>query len=284
MKCFVNGVSGQLGYEVVRELKQRGFTDILAVDVNALDITKEKDVLHMIETYKPDVIFHCAAFTAVDKAESMEKEAYEVNVSGTKYLVRAAQKVGAKIIYVSTDYVFDGTKEGLYEIEDTPNPQNIYGKTKLEGENIVREYPKHFIARTSWVFGIHGNNFIKTMLHLSETKKEINVVNDQFGSPTYAIDLARTLVDMSLTEEYGTYHINNSAFCSWAEFATFIFETAGKKVKVNGIPTEEYPTPAKRPLNSRLSKKALTDHGFDLLPTWKNATERYIEELEKENI
>lgn len=279
MKFFINGVNGQLGFDIVRELEKRGYKEYLATTKEDLDITNKKEVLKTIQDYKPDIIFHCAAYTAVDKAENDKENAYKINVTGTENILLAAQKIGAKIIYVSTDYVFDGTKDGLYEVNDSTNPINIYGQTKLKGEEIVKKYPKHFIARTSWVFGIHGHNFVKTMLKLSETKTEVRVINDQFGSPTYTVDLAKALVDLSLSTHYGTYHINNSGFCSWAEFADFIFKTCHKNVTVHAIPTSEYKTDAKRPMNSKLSKKSLSDHGFSLLPDWKDATKRYIEEL-----
>lgn len=284
MRFLITGTSGQLGYDIIRELQKRNYNEYLGVGKEEMDITNEESVMKTITEYKPDIIFHCAAYTAVDRAEDCKEEAYAVNVEGTKNIVNGAKKVNAKIIYISTDYVFDGTKEGLYEIEDPVNPQSIYGKTKLEGENLVKTYANHFIVRTSWVFGIHGNNFVKTMLRLSESKEELSVVKDQVGSPTYTVDLAKALVDIALTEKYGTYHINNEGYCSWAEFAKTIFKVNHRNVKVNPIPTSEYKTKATRPLNSKLSKKALTENGFSLLPSFEDALERYKEELEKESI
>lgn len=281
-RYLITGVKGQLGYDVIRELNQRGIYDILAVDVEDMDITNKRIVDKIINEYKPEVVFHCAAWTNVDGAEDNKEACYKVNVTGTKNITDACRNVGAKLIYISTDYVFGGDKEGLYEVTDPVNPKSVYGETKVESENIVRNYEKSFIVRTSWVFGINGKNFIRTMLRLAETNKEINVVGDQFGSPTYTVDLAKLLVDMSETEKYGTYHANNSGYCSWAEFAKYIFESNNKDTKVNAIPTNEYPTKATRPLNSRLSKKSLVENGFEELPSWENAVDRYNQELNEE--
>ena len=209
-RYLVTGVKGQLGYDIVRELNNRGEYDILAVDVDQMDITNREQVLEIVKEYKPDVIFHCAAWTAVDKAEDMEDVVTNVNVNGTKNLVDASLEVGAKIVYMSTDYVFDGTKDTPYLEDDSANPKSVYGKTKYLGEEEVRRNPNHFITRISWVFGINGNNFIKTMLKLSNTKTDLNVVNDQIGSPTYTVDLAKLLVEMAETDKYGTYHVNKN--------------------------------------------------------------------------
>ena len=282
MKILVTGVNGQLGYELVKELNNKGYTDILAVDKDEMDITDEKKVKEIILGYKPDVIFHCAAWTAVDKAEDEKEACYNVNVNGTKYISEAAKEIDAKLIYISTDYVFDGTKEGLYEIDDEVNPKSVYGETKYEGEQLVRQNNlKHFIVRISWVFGVNGNNFIKTMLKLAETRNELTVVADQFGSPTYTVDLAKLLVEMSETEKYGTYHANNEGYCNWAEFAEYIFKVNNKEVNVKHITSEEYPQKAYRPRNSKLSKQSLDDNGFNRLPSWENAVERYSKELKK---
>ena len=284
MKFFITGVNGQLGYDVKRELLERGYTDILAPTRVDLDITNEDAVKKMIREYRPSVIFHCAAYTAVDKAEEEQEKCYQVNVLGTKYLTEAAKEVGAKIIYISTDYVFDGTKEGLYQIEDKVNPVNYYGKTKYLGENFVREYDNHIIVRISWVFGINGKNFIRTMLNLAESHKELNVVCDQIGSPTYTKDLAGLLVNMFLSNVKGLYHVTNEGYCSWYEFAEFIFKESRKKVKVHPILTKDYKTIAKRPLNSKLSKESLDDIGMKRLPEWQDAVKRYIRELKKEGV
>lgn len=282
MKILVTGVNGQLGYELVKELKNKGYTDILAVDKDEMDITNKDMVNKVIKNYHPDVIFHCAAWTAVDKAEDEKEACYNVNVNGTKYISEAAKEIDAKLIYISTDYVFDGTKEGLYEIDDEVNPKSVYGETKYEGEQLVRQNNlKHFIVRISWVFGINGNNFIKTMLKLAETRNELTVVADQFGSPTYTVDLAKLLVEMSETEKYGTYHANNEGYCNWAEFAEYIFKINNKEVNVKHITSEEYPQKAYRPRNSKLSKQSLDDNGFNRLPSWEDAVERYSKELKK---
>lgn len=284
MKFFITGVNGQLGYDVKRELLERGYTDILAPTRVDLDITNEDAVKKMIREYRPSVIFHCAAYTAVDRAEEEQEKCYQVNVLGTKYLTEAAKEVGAKIIYISTDYVFDGTKEGLYQIEDKVNPVNYYGKTKYLGENFIREYDNHIIVRISWVFGINGKNFIRTMLNLAESHKELNVVCDQIGSPTYTKDLAGLLVNMFLSNVKGLYHVTNEGYCSWYEFAEFIFKESRKKVKVHPILTKDYKTIAKRPLNSKLSKESLDDIGMKRLPEWQDAVKRYIRELKKEGV
>ena len=284
MKFFITGVNGQLGYDVKRELLERGYTDILAPTRVDLDITNEDAVKKMIREYRPSVIFHCAAYTAVDKAEEEQEKCYQVNVLGTKYLTVAAKEVGAKIIYISTDYVFDGTKEGIYQTDDKVNPVNYYGKTKYLGENFVREYDNHIIVRISWVFGINGKNFIRTMLNLAESHKELNVVCDQIGSPTYTKDLAGLLVNMFLSNVKGLYHVTNEGYCSWYEFAEFIFKESRKKVKVHPILTKDYKTIAKRPLNSKLSKESLDDIGMKRLPEWQDAVKRYIRELKKEGV
>ncbi|MCI8548303.1 MAG: dTDP-4-dehydrorhamnose reductase [Bacilli bacterium] len=286
MKSLVTGVSGQLGYDIVKKLKEQGLNDIFAPTSKEFDITNHEQVINYILEKKPDVIFHCAAYTAVDKAEKEEDKAYKVNAIGTKNIVEAAKVVDAKIIYISTDYVFDGTKEGQYEMDDETNPQNIYGKTKLQGEKEALKYLRHFIVRISWVFGINGNNFVKTMLKLAETKTELNVVKDQIGSPTYTVDLAELLIAMAQTEKYGIYHATNENYCSWAEFAEYIFKTNNKNVTVNKVTTEEYlkltgTTQAYRPKNSKLSKKTLEENFF-LLPSWEDAINRYSKELQKQ--
>lgn len=282
MKCLVTGINGQLGHDVVKELEHKGYKDIYGVDKNDLDITNHDEVISYVNNIQPDVIFHNAAYTQVDNAEDEKEICYNVNVIGTKNLVEAARNVDAKIIYISTDYVFSGTGTTPYEVDDEKNPQNYYGKTKYEGELEVEKYPKHFIVRTSWVFGINGKNFVKTMLRVSKDKQEVSVVSDQIGSPTYTVDLANLLVTMAETEKYGTYHANNEGYCSWAEFTEYIYKTNNINTKVKHISTSEYKTKAVRPLNSRLSKKSLINNGFKLLPTWQDAIDRYNIELSKE--
>jgi dTDP-4-dehydrorhamnose reductase len=232
----------------------------------------------------PDVIFHCAAYTAVDKAEENIDTCTKVNVDGTRNIAEAAKEIGSKLIYISTDYVFDGTKDGIYEVNDTPNPKSIYGLTKYKGELEALKNDKTYVVRVSWVFGINGKNFVKTMIKLSETRNEVNVVNDQIGSPTYTVDLSRLLVDMAETDKYGLYFATNENYISWADFAKLIFDVMGIEMKVNPVSTKEYlasmtNTIAERPMNSRLSKQKLIDNGFALLPTVRDALERYKEEL-----
>ncbi len=298
MKYLVTGVRGQLGYDVVKELRSRGINDIFEANSSIMNITDEANVNAVIDGYKPDVIVHCAAHTAVDKAEEEVDKAYAINALGTANIVSAAKRNNSKLIYISTDYVFDGTKplDETYKPSDKANPQNIYGKSKYLGEQIARLYDKTFVVRTSWVFGINGKNFIKTMRALSEKYPELTVVNDQFGSPTYTVDLAKLLVDMSLTDKYGTYHANNGGYCDWATFASYILNDTNTIVKP--VSTEDYYAPqyakaekegrelhiAYRPRNSKLSKECLTDAGFELLPSWEDATDRYIRELEGQRL
>ena len=284
MKILVTGVKGQLGFDVVRELQSRGFNDVLGIDREELDITDQGAVQNFLNDYKPDTIVHCAAWTAVDKAEEMQEQAYNVNVLGTRYIAEIAEKLGAKLVYISTDYVFSGDGENFFEVDDNINPLSVYGKTKYEGELEAKKCKKHFIIRTSWVFGKNGNNFVKTMLRLAETKTELNVVCDQIGSPTYTFDLSKLICDMIETEKYGTYHATNEGVCSWYEFTKEIYRQKNiTSVKVNPVSTTEYlkmmPQQAKRPLNSRLSKGSLDKAGFNRLPSWQNALERYLREI-----
>ena len=286
-KYLITGYKGQLGYDIAKELVERGETNVLAIDKDEMDITDRDQVMKVVKDFNPDVIFHCAAWTAVDKAEEMEDVVHRVNVDGTKNLTDASIEVGAKLIYISTDYVFDGTKDGKYKEDDQVNPKSVYGKTKFLGEEEAKRNPKHFITRISWVFGINGSNFVKTMLNLSEKYDELKVVNDQIGSPTYTVDLAKLLVEMAQTDKYGTYHVNNDGYCSWAEFAKYIMESNGKKTKINFVTTDEYYADkdmskiACRPKNSKLDKSKLIENGFEMLPDWKDATDRYCEELRK---
>lgn len=289
MRYLITGYKGQLGFDLTRELDKRGEKDYKAVDIDEMDITNREEVMKVVKDYNPDVILHCAAWTAVDKAEDMEDKVRLVNVEGTKNIVDASIDIDATMIYMSTDYVFDGTKEGYYTEEDKVNPKSVYGLTKFEGEEEVRRNPKHFITRISWVFGINGNNFIKTMLKLSENHDELNVVGDQVGSPTYTVDLSKVLIDMANTDKYGTYHVNNNGYCSWAEFADYIFKSNKKDVKVNYVTTEEYleltnAKQAYRPRNSKLSKDKLVEAGFEMLPDWQDATDRYCKELEEAKV
>lgn len=282
MKILVTGYSGQLGYDVYHHGTNSNL-EMIGVGSKDLDITKEQDVYQFVKKVKPDAIIHCAAYTAVDKAEDDRESCWNVNVEGTRYLVNAAKDVNAKFMYISTDYVFDGKGEKPFLETDKAKPIGYYGLTKYEAEKIVESSINDFyIVRISWVFGLNGNNFINTMLRLAETHSELNVVGDQYGSPTYTFDLARLLIDMIQTNKYGIYHASNEGFCSWAEFAREIFRQANKEVKVNAIPTEEYPTRAVRPKNSRMSKEKLSANGFKPLPKWEDALQHYINQLSQE--
>ncbi|SDQ15150.1 dTDP-4-dehydrorhamnose reductase [Virgibacillus salinus] len=282
MKILVTGYTGQLGFDVVEEGLEHGL-DMHGVGPDELDITEEQAVSNYVNELNPDAIIHCAAFTAVDKAEDNKELCWNVNVNGTKYLAGAAKKVEARFIYISTDYVLKGTGEIPFKETSEVNPVGYYGLTKHEGEKAVQELLENwFIVRISWVFGINGNNFINTMLRLSETHSELNVVGDQYGSPTYTFDLAKLLIDMIQTEKYGIYHASNEGFCTWADFAKEIFKQSNKKVKVNAITTEEYPTRAVRPKNSRMSKNKLEQQGFNRLPSWQDALTHYLHQLEVE--
>ena len=276
IKILVTGYTGQLGYDVVRNGLERGF-DMIGVSSKDLNITDERLVYQYVKSLRPDAIIHCGAYTAVDKAEDDKENCWKVNVEGTRYLVKAAQEVKAKFMYISTDYVFDGLGDKPYMETDPPNPVGYYGFTKYEGEKIVQAHlTEWFIIRISWVFGSNGNNFVKTMMKMAEVHDEINVVADQIGSPTYTFDAARLIVDMIQTDKYGIYHAANEGFCSWSDFAKEIFRIAGKTVKVNSITTEEFPTRATRPKNSRMIKTKITDNGFEPLPPWQESLKHFI--------
>lgn len=275
MKVLVTGANRQLGYDVVKELQKQNI-ECFGAKRKDFDIVDFEATRNFIINYSPDAVIHCAAYTAVDKAEDEKEQCYLVNSDATKNIARICKKINAKMLYISTDYVFDGTKEGFYEVDDLPNPINVYGKSKLLGEQAVQKLlEKYFIVRISWVFGEHGNNFVKTMLKLGKERKEINVVSDQYGSPTYTADLAPLLVEMIKTDCYGIYHATNEGVCSWAEFAEEIFKIAGMNVKVNHITTTEYFTKAKRPLNSRLSKEKTWKY-FSKLRIWNYGINMYL--------
>lgn len=279
MKVLVTGANGQLGYDLIKELNKRNIENI-GVDKNDFDITNQDETENFILNCKPDAIIHCAAYTNVNKAEDEKDLCYKINVDGTKNIASACKKIDAKMIYISTDYIFDGKKNSPYEIDDNPNPLNFYGKTKLDGENIIKNsLEKYFIVRISWVFGKNGNNFVKTMLNLSQTQNELNIVSDQIGSPTYTVDLSKILCDMILTGKYGIYHATNENYCSWYEFAQEIFKISDIKIKLNPVKTKDFPSKAKRALNSRLSKKKLPESNFSKLPTWQNALARFLKEI-----
>lgn len=279
MRILVTGASGQLGYDVERELERRGI-EHLGTSSRELDITDRAAVEHLMQSYRPDAVIHCAAYTKVDLAEDEPERCWAVNADGTRNMAAACREIGAKMLYISTDYVFPGTGEQFRRTDDPVSPVNTYGRSKLAGELAVQSLlEKYFIVRISWVFGKNGNNFVKTMLRLAETKAELSVVCDQIGSPTYTADLAPLLCDMVQTERYGVYHATNEGTCAWSEFAEAIFELAGRQVVVHPIPTSAYPTRAVRPLNSRMSKECLHSNGFQELPEWKNALARYLKEI-----
>ena len=280
MKVLVTGVKGQLGYDVVNELVKRGHTAI-GTDIEEMDITDKNSVDSVIKENTPDAVIHCAAYTAVDAAEDNEELCRKINAEGTQNIADVCKELDIKMIYISTDYVFDGEGKRPWEPEDERTPLNVYGQTKYEGELAVQNtLSKYFIVRIAWVFGVNGKNFIKTMLNLGKTRDALTVVNDQFGSPTYTYDLAKLLVDMVETEKYGIYHATNEGICTWYEFACEIFKQAGINVKVSPVSASEYPAKAKRPSNSRMSKEKLTEQGFEKLPTWQDALARYLKEID----
>ena len=279
MKVLVTGVKGQLGYDVMAELAKRNI-EAIGVDIDEMDITDKISVEKVIGEAAPDVVVHCAAYTAVDAEEDNEALCRRVNADGTRNIAEVCKKLDCKMVYISTDYVFDGQGTRPWEPDDERHPLNVYGQTKYEGELAVQEnLSKYFIVRIAWVFGKNGKNFVKTMLKLAETHDKLTVVNDQFGSPTYTYDLARLLVDMIQTDKYGIYHATNEGICTWYEFACEIFRQAGVKIEVTPVPASEYPAKAKRPENSRLDKSKLTENGFERLPSWQDALRRYIKEI-----
>ena len=281
MKVLVTGVKGQLGYDVVKQLQNQNI-ECLGVDIDDFDLTNNDQVDSFISGYNPDTIVHCAAFTAVDRAEDDKELCHKVNVLGTKNIANVAKKLDAKVIYISTDYVFEGNGQDFYKPDDQKNPQSYYGLTKSLGEDeVTSALEKYFIVRISWVFGINGNNFVKTMLRLGKDREELNVVSDQIGSPTYTFDLAKILVEMVKSENYGIYHATNEGVCSWADFAKEIMLLGNRNCKINYITSDQYPQKAVRPKNSRMDKSKLTENGFMLMPTWQDALKRYIEELKQ---
>lgn len=281
MKVLVTGVKGQLGHDVVNELEKRGHVAV-GVDIEEMDITDSAKVEEVITCEMPEAVVHCAAYTAVDAAEDNVDICRKVNAEGTENIAKVCGKSDIKLIYISTDYVFDGEGTHMWQPDDERNPLNVYGQTKYEGELAVEKYTnKYFIVRIAWVFGINGKNFIKTMLELGTRRNELNVVNDQIGSPTYTYDLARLLVDMVESDKYGKYHATNEGLCTWYEFAQEIFRQVGMNVKVNPVSSDEFPSKAKRPHNSRMSKDKLEQNGFDRLPAWEDALGRYLKEISK---
>ena len=305
MKVFVTGVNGQLGHDVMNELNKRGYeglgsdiaecysgvadgSAVTTMPYVSLDITDEEKVKKVIEEYKPDAIVHCAAWTAVDMAEDDDKveKVRAINADGTKYIAEACKEIDSKMVYISTDYVFNGQGERPWQPDDKNyEPLNVYGHTKLEGElNVSGILDKYFIVRIAWVFGLNGKNFIKTMVNVGKSHDEVRVVNDQIGTPTYTLDLSVLLVDMIETDKYGYYHAtndDNGEYISWYDFTKEIYRQAGMNTKVIPVSTEEYGlSKAKRPFNSRLDKSKLIENGFKPLPSWKDALGRYLKDAE----
>ncbi len=277
MKVLVTGAKGQLGFDVMNELEKRGHVGI-GVDVAEMDITDEQQVQSVITEVHPEAVIHCAAYTAVDAAEENVELCRKINAEGTENIAKVCKSLDIKMMYISTDYVFDGDGERPWEPDDKRAPLNVYGQTKYEGELAVENYlEKYFIVRIAWVFGMNGKNFIKTMLRLGEQYPQVSVVNDQIGTPTYTYDLARLLVDMIETERYGKYHATNEGgYISWYDFACEIFRQAGIDTKVVPVSSDEFPAKAKRPHNSRMDKTKLKEQGFEPLPEWKDALGRYL--------
>ncbi|MEG2667501.1 MAG: dTDP-4-dehydrorhamnose reductase [Lachnospiraceae bacterium] len=297
MRVLVTGANGQLGIAVIEELERSGHVAI-GVDHSHMDITSPEVVESVVGAAQVDGIIHCAAYTAVDTAEEEQELCQKVNGYGTENLAKTCNKLGLKMLYVSTDYVFSGENDGdkstekdkyedkykenvrPWEPEDRCQPVNVYGRSKQEGELAIQTWlDAYFIVRTSWVFGEHGKNFPQTMLRLSETKEQLRVVADQIGSPTYTADLARLLVEMIQTQEYGIYHATNEGFCSWYEYACEIFRQANIPIEITPVTSEEFLTKARRPKNSRLSKDNLETHGFHRLPPWQEALSRYLKHI-----
>lgn len=280
MKVFVTGVKGQLGHDVMNELAKRGLEGIGA-DVEEMDITDGEACDRVIKAAAPDAVIHCAAYTAVDAAEDNVELCRRVNGEGTRNIAKVCAELDIPMMYISTDYVFNGQGERPWEPDDPREPLNVYGQTKYEGEIAVEELlKKYFTVRIAWVFGLNGKNFIKTMLRLGKERGAVSVVDDQIGSPTYTYDLARLLVDMIQTDRYGRYHATNEGLCSWYEFACEIFRQAGMdQVKVTPVDSASYPAKARRPFNSRMSKEKLTANGFIRLPSWQDALGRYLKAL-----
>ena len=273
---LVTGSTGQLGSDVVKELLKRGYST-LSPNRSEFNLCSEDSIRNYILNSNCEAIVHCAAYTQVDKAEDEKDLCIKINATATKHIVKCAKILDIPMIYISTDYVFDGTKDGEYTENDETNPINIYGESKLAGEKYVQEIlDKYYIVRTSWVFNINGKNFIETMLRLSKANNQLSIVNDQIGSPTYTKDLSRLLVDMLETSKYGLYHATNEGYCSLYEFANTIFKLANINIDIKAINSNEYASRAKRPLNSKLSKDKLIEYGFKPLPHWEDALKDYL--------
>lgn len=281
MKVIVTGAGGQLGKDLVKCLNLNH--EVIGLDRSQLDITDDVQCRHLINLMKPDVIIHTAAFTAVDLAESNEDLAYSINAAGTRNIAVAAEQVGAKLCYISTDYVFDGTSTVPYKEYDNTNPQSVYGKSKRAGEQLIQTLSsKYFIVRTSWVYGTQGNNFVKTMLKLANERDNLKVVDDQIGSPTYTVDLCNFLLELVQTKKYGVYHASNTGMCSWYEFAKAIFEESDIKINVIPCSTNEFPRPAPRPGYSLMDHLSIRTNGFNDLRNWREGLKGFLKELESD--
>ncbi len=277
MKVIITGAKGQLGLEIIKQLKQYEIYSVIATDRDNLNILNYDDLEKMIINEKPDVVINCAAHTAVDLCETDVENAYKINALGPKNLAIACEKIGAKFVQVSTDYVFDGSGTRPYREDDTTCPNSIYGTSKLMGEEFTKQFcSKYFIVRTAWLYG-EGNNFVRTMIKLAETNKELNVVNDQVGSPTSTVDLAKAIIDLIGTEYYGTYHGTCEGQCSWYDFAKKIFEIKNIEIKVNPVTSEEFKRPAPRPAYSVLDNFMLKLVNLNTFRSWEESLEEYLE-------
>ncbi len=284
MRLLVTGVKGQLGHDLENELKKRGH-ECVGVDIEEMDITDAAACQKVISESGVCGVIHCAAYTAVDAAEDNVELCMRINRDGTENIAQVCEKLDIPMMYISTDYVFDGTGTRPWEPDDERDPLNVYGDSKYQGELAVANHlDKYYIVRISWVFGINGKNFIRTMLRLGKERGAVSVVNDQIGSVTYTYDLARLLVDMMETDRYGIYHATNEGILSWYDFAVEIFRQAGMDVAVTPCTSDEFPAKAKRPTNSRMDKSKLVENGFEPLPDWKDALARYLDELKKQGM
>lgn len=276
LKVVVTGANGQLGRELVM-LDSKGRFAITGLDRSALDITNLDQCREVLSQLRPDVVIHCAAYTAVDQAEAEPDEAFRINAAGTRNIAIASREVGAKLCALSTDYVFDGTGSIPYKEYDRTNPLTVYGQSKLAGEQLVQSlHERYFIVRTSWVYGAYGNNFVRTMLKLASERNQLKVVADQVGSPTYTYDLALFLLELTATDQYGIYHASNSGICSWYEFAQAIMEESGSKTKIEPCTTAEFPRPARRPHYSVMDHSAIRSNGLEPLRPWREALRHYL--------
>lgn len=278
MKILVTGATGQVGYDIVKEFEKRK-VDVIGIGSKDCDITSKEAVQATLSKIQPDVVIHSAGYTAVDQAEEDEENCFRVNATGTKNIAKACQERGIVLLYISTDYVFDGEGTMPWKTDSPRNPTSVYGRSKYEGERAVQEYVQnYFIVRISWVYGVHGKNFVKAVLKKAETCNEITVVADQIGSPTYTVDIAKTIADLVISEKYGIYHVANEGYCSWYEFACAIFEKLHKPITVIPVSSDAYVVKAKRPLNSRLDKSDLDKTMIARLPDWEDALGRFLEE------